>query len=264
MGRFIFDIKPKIKEPRGREMDSNRLRIFAKLVLNPPQLMAKTRFFLQISFYFLALLILTSAPALADDSARRLLALVDYISSDYKNAVQAGKVLNPNEYQEQLEFSRRSLELLHQLKQAENADRAHVEPDLKILLKHIENRADPKTVSDTAVSIEKKIMAAYGIVPYPRQLPSLAEGKQLFMENCAQYHGEAGKGDGPGRESMNPKQPPPANFTDPEFMSGLSPFRAFNAISFGVDKTAMASFAALSEAQRWQLGFYVLSLRFPQ
>ena len=125
MGRFIFDIKPKIKEPRGREMDSNRLRIFAKLVLNPSQLMAKTRFFLQISFYSLALLILTSAPALADDSARRLLALVDYISSDYKNAVQAGKVLNPNEYQEQLEFSRRSLELLHQLKQAENADRAH-------------------------------------------------------------------------------------------------------------------------------------------
>ena len=63
---------------------------------------------------------------------------------------------------------------------------------------------------------------------------------------------------------MNPKQPVPANFTDAEFMSGLSPFKALNAISFGVENTAMASFAALSEDQRWQLAFYVLSLRFSQ
>jgi high-affinity iron transporter len=61
---------------------------------------------------------------------------------------------------------------------------------------------------------------------------------------------------------MNPKNPPPANFTDAEFMAGLSPFKAFNAISFGVENTAMASFAALSEEQRWQVAFYVLSLRF--
>jgi high-affinity iron transporter len=61
---------------------------------------------------------------------------------------------------------------------------------------------------------------------------------------------------------MNPKTPPPANFTDGEFMAGLSPFKAFNAISFGVENTAMASFAALSEEQRWQVAFYVFSLRF--
>ena len=61
---------------------------------------------------------------------------------------------------------------------------------------------------------------------------------------------------------MNPKTPPPANFTDGEFMAGLSPFKAFNAVSFGVENTAMASFAALSEEQRWQVAFYVLSLRF--
>ena len=54
----------------------------------------------------------------------------------------------------------------------------------------------------------------------------------------------------------------PANFTDAEFMAGLSPFKAFNAVSFGVENTAMASFAALSEEQRWQVAFYVLSLRF--
>jgi high-affinity iron transporter len=54
----------------------------------------------------------------------------------------------------------------------------------------------------------------------------------------------------------------PANFTDPERMAGLSPFKAFNTASFGIDGTAMASFAALSEEQRWQVAFYVFSLRF--
>ena len=61
---------------------------------------------------------------------------------------------------------------------------------------------------------------------------------------------------------MNPKTPAPANFIDPERMAGLSPFKAFNTASFGVEGTAMASFAALSEEQRWQVAFYVMSLRF--
>jgi high-affinity iron transporter len=63
---------------------------------------------------------------------------------------------------------------------------------------------------------------------------------------------------------MNPKNPEPANFTDPDRMAGLSPFKAYNTASFGIEGTAMASFAAFSEEQRWQLAFYVLSLRFSQ
>src|ERR1043166_2166806 len=218
---------------------------------------------ISISLILFTLLAFGNVAAQAeDDTAKKLLALIDYIGGDYKNAVEAGKVRNPNEYQEQLEFARRSLELFDQVKKADS-DKASIESDLKVLVKHVEDKADPKTVTAIAHGIEKKIIDAYGIVPYPRQLPSLAAGRQLFMENCAQCHGPTGKGDGPGRESMNPKQPLPANFTDAEFMAGLSPFKAFNAISFGVDNTAMASFAALSEAQRWELAFYVLSLRFP-
>ncbi|HWH76250.1 MAG TPA: cytochrome c/FTR1 family iron permease, partial [Candidatus Binatus sp.] len=100
------------------------------------------------------------------------------------------------------------------------------------------------------------------IVPYPRRIPALADGQKIYAENCAQCHGATGKGDGSGRESMNPKTPLPANFTDPERIGGLSPFKAFNTASFGVEGTAMASFAALSEDQRWQVAFYVFSLRF--
>ena len=208
--------------------------------------------------------LLAASTALADESAKRLLALIDYIDSDYKNAVQAGKILNASEYQEQLEFSKRVMELFQQLKQVDKSDKAGIEGDLKILVNQIESKAAPKAVSGTATVIGKKIRDTYNIIPHPRQLPSFEAGKKLFAENCAQCHGETGKGDGPSRATMNPKQPLPANFTDPEFADGLSPFKAFNAISFGVENTAMASFAALSEEERWQLAFYVLSLGFSE
>jgi high-affinity iron transporter len=217
-------------------------------------------------FWVPALLILlflfACSTAYATDEARRLVALLDYLGSDYKNAVQDGKIVNQDEFGEMQEFSKRSLELLKQLKETDKTDKAGIEPTLKSLADQIEKQADPKAVAELANDAKQKLIATYSIVPYPRQLPSLASGRAIYLENCAQCHGEAGKGDGPSRATMNPKNPPPANFTDAEFMAGLSPFKAFNAISFGVENTAMASFAALSEEQRWQVAFYVLSLRF--
>ena len=107
------------------------------------------------------------------------------------------------------------------------------------------------------------LIKTYSIATYPNALPNFAGAKPVYMQNCAQCHGDSGKGDGPGRESMNPKTPPPANFTDADFMAGLSPFKVYNTTTFGIDNTAMASFAALPDDQRWQVAFYVMALRFP-
>ncbi|HXV80335.1 MAG TPA: cytochrome c/FTR1 family iron permease [Candidatus Binatia bacterium] len=209
------------------------------------------------------LALLTNSPSLwAADEANRVLALIDYIGGDYRNAVQGGKVINADEYQEMTEFSTRALELFDQLKTSEGGDKAGIEKELRALAEHIKNKSGEDKVPDLAQQIKDRLIKTYSIVTYPKALPNYDVAKTIYLENCAQCHGETGKGDGPGRESMNPKTPPPANFTDAEFMAGLSPFKVYNTTTFGIDNTAMASFAALPDEQRWQVAFYVLALRF--
>lgn len=208
---------------------------------------------------FFCLLLLIPDSALAADEARKLVAVVDYIGGDYKNAVQAGKVIHQQEYQEMTEFSQRSLELAKQLPAAGKDD---IEQSVKRLAALIDQKADEKSVAELAREIKENLIKAHGIVTYPRSLPSLQAGKTIFHQNCAQCHGTTGKGDGPDRATMNPKEPPPADFTDSNLMDGLSPFKAFNVVSFGVEGTAMPNFSALIEEERWQAAFYILSLRF--
>lgn len=210
------------------------------------------------------LFLVANSPVLwAADEAKRVLALIDYIGGDYRNAVQGGKVINPDEYQEMNEFSTRSLQLFDQLKTTEGSDKAGIEKDLRALAAHIKNQSGEDAVPQLAQQIKDRLIKTYNIATYPKTLPNFDSARNIYRENCAQCHGESGKGDGPGRESMNPKTPPPANFTDAEFMAGLSPFKVYNTTTFGIDNTAMASFAALPDEQRWQAAFYVMALRFP-
>jgi len=62
----------------------------------PGTSMRSVFFFCPIVLFVLVLF--PSSSALADDTARKLLALIDYIGTDYKNAVQAGKIVNQDEY----------------------------------------------------------------------------------------------------------------------------------------------------------------------
>ena len=206
-----------------------------------------------------ALFIFVSAPARADDTANRLVALLDYVGGDYKNAVQNGKIASESEYREMKEFSARILELGGNLK---TPDREDVAPSLKQLAAAIDRKADADEVGRLARGVKENLIAKYGIATAPRRMPTFQAGRTVFAENCAECHGADGKGNGPSRATMNPKEPPPADFTGAELMEGLSPFKAFNVASFGVEGTAMPNFSALSDEQRWQAAFYLFSLRF--
>ena len=208
------------------------------------------------------LLFASSPPLLASDEAKRVLALIDYIGGDYRNAVQGGKIINQDEYQEMTEFSTRSLELFERLKESEGRDRAGIEKDLRAVALHIGQKSGEDVIPQLAQQIKDRLIATYKIVTHPKVLPSLETAKAVYDQNCAQCHGETGRGDGPAAETMQPKEPKPANFLDPDLMSGLSAFKAFNTTSFGIQGTGMPNFSALSEEARWEVGFYVLALRF--
>ncbi len=204
----------------------------------------------------------TASSAWAKDEEKKIGALVDYIGGDYKNAVRSGKVINQDEYKEMKEFSQRTLEVLDQLKAIEKEDKASIEPSLKKLAARIEQKEDEKAVVGLTQEIRNRLTTTYKIIPYPKTIPSFQAGSIVFTQNCAECHGPQGRGNGPSRQTMNPREPPPANFTDPETMTRLSPFKAFNTASFGVEGTAMPDFSALSEDERWQAAFFVFSLRF--
>jgi high-affinity iron transporter len=89
--------------------------------------------------------------------------------------------------------------------------------------------------------------------------PSLLDrGKDLFAKNCAQCHGDLGKGDGPAAISMSPR---PRNFTRPDgWTHGHDLAAIYITVSGGVKGTSMAPFDYLSKTNRMSLAHYVQSL----
>lgn len=51
------------------------------------------------------------------------------------------------------------------------------------------------------------ILGLAGLMLAAPMVANAADGATLFRSNCAGCHGRAGKGDGPGARSLNPKPP---------------------------------------------------------
>ncbi len=82
----------------------------------------------------------------------------------------------------------------------------------------------------------------------------IAEGRDLFAENCVGCHGEAG--DGSGLEGA-------ADFTDQEFMANEDPAEFFEKITDGVEGSAMPAWGAnFTEDQIWALVNYVWTFAY--
>ena len=86
---------------------------------------------------------------------------------------------------------------------------------------------------------------------------AIRQGRELFVVNCAQCHGDRGDGQGP-RAAVLVKQP--TDFTDPVWRAGAQPRAVFSAIRVGVQGSAMPAWPAFTEKETWDLVAYVLSL----
>ena len=95
----------------------------------------------------------------------------------------------------------------------------------------------------------------------------LLAGKDVYDRmQCAECHGPLGKGDGPsapGLEDDSGLPIVPRDFTDAaQFVGDSNPKGVYQTFTTGLDGTPMPSFADfLDEEQRWQLVWYVTSLR---
>jgi mono/diheme cytochrome c family protein len=95
--------------------------------------------------------------------------------------------------------------------------------------------------------------------PVAADAKSLAEGKELYTANCADCHGETGKGDGPMAAYTG--EPLPSDLTDAEWKHGSTDGEIFLVIHDGVENTGMRNFdKELTEQQIWHLVNYVKSL----
>lgn len=81
----------------------------------------------------------------------------------------------------------------------------------------------------------------------------LAQGKQIYDNQCAACHGSSGKGDGPAAAALNPK---PANLADKAFMQGMPVDCHFYLVSEGVKGTGMPPWKSLGDDNIWKVLIY--------
>ncbi|MBI3374823.1 MAG: cytochrome c/FTR1 family iron permease [Betaproteobacteria bacterium] len=211
-----------------------------------------------LAILLLALAVTIPRAALAQapgEAAQTVVHLLDYVGVDYPGFVRDGKVLNEQEYKEQVEFTRQVGELLAKLPPADGS--ARLAEDAAMLRKRIEAKAPGEEVSRLANALRWEVIAAYKLTVTPKRAPDFKLGAQRYAAVCAGCHGVQGRGDGPAAKDMKPA---PADFHGAWRMSQRSVYGLYSTISLGVGGTPMAAFQQLSEDERWALAFYVASL----
>ncbi len=196
------------------------------------------------------------APPRDGGDAQRLVALLDYVGSDYGRAVVDGRVVSEFEYDEQLRFVADAQGLARALG-AGAADTDRLMAGLADLDGRVRVRGDAGDVLRMSQLARAEAVRRFGLRTAPTARPNLERARLNYAQNCAVCHGPTGNGD---TERARTLDPPPAKFRDAERLAALSPYRVYNALTFGVQGTAMASFDTLSPAERWDLAFYVFRL----
>jgi len=180
-----------------------------------------------------------------------------YIEGDYAGAVDSdGSVTDIEEYQEQLSLVADAALLLADAGLAEGDAATRRVAELKAGLT---TREPPRVVERLAREARQALVENHGLVLTPRAPPDAALGARGYTNNgCATCHGEDGAA---STEAGALMEPPPANFLSGPRMRGVSPYRAFHAITHGIPGTAMSGYGSLSDAERWAMAFHVVGLR---
>ena len=187
---------------------------------------------------------------------RQILQLAEYIGVDYSEAVTEGSISNPDEFAEMQQFASIIIEKTNLLA---NDVPNSLTADALQLQQAIADKSSLDVIQGLSQKIRNQLLSQSPALVLPTQLLAKENVKQLFIENCSTCHGDLGQGDGPLAKSLSPE---PTNFTDQERALNRSLLGLYDAISDGLDGSAMRAFSELNDQQRWSLAFYVGSLAF--
>ncbi|MBK9259665.1 MAG: FTR1 family protein [Polyangiaceae bacterium] len=225
-----------------------------------------SRRILAILFAFAIVILSREHVARADElaapeiEAQRLVHVLGYVGADYGVAVEGGAITNEDEYKEQISLLDDGAKIAERIAPARSASAKDVDvPALVARVRKLVNeKAAASDVEAATTAARQAIIGAYQLSEAPAQAPVLERGQKLFAQNCAVCHGTLGRADTPQATLLKPA---PTNFWDPEIADAMTPFRVANTVRFGVQGTAMVPFSQLTDADRWDLAFYVVSLR---
>ena len=195
----------------------------------------------------------------ANAEVRQVWKLLDYLAVDYAGAVDNGAVSSESEYAEMKEFAATAVTRMSALPPRDG------QPELikqaEQLRASIGALASPADINRMAHSVADNLLAVYPVPMVPSKTPDLAHGKVLYESQCVACHGLQGGGDGPAAKALDP---PPIAFTDQERARERSLFSLYEVISQGLADTPMISFqATFTDAERWDLAFYVSTFASP-
>nr|WP_243451547.1 cytochrome c/FTR1 family iron permease [Pacificimonas flava] len=123
----------------------------------------------------------------------------------------------------------------------------------------IANKEPAERVGRFARALAASLLTAYPVPLAPSQAPDLVRARTIFAQNCASCHGAAGSAPPAAMQALDP---PPIDFTDIDRARQRSAFGLYQVITQGLEGTSMASFASLSDEDRWALAFYAGSIAF--
>ena len=193
--------------------------------------------------------------ASAMEASQRVVFLLQYLATDYERAVQNGQIVDSLEYDEMQRFAGHAIKIYQSTAGAQSQTLNKLR-QLEGLIAARAALPEIRRICDEAIAIlvkEKNLPVA------PQRTLSIDYGRGLFQEHCTPCHGLLGAGDGAAADTLNPQ---PRDFTDPERLNVCTPWQFYQAITFGVEGTAMPSFSeALDSRVRWNLAFYLMTLR---
>ena len=183
---------------------------------------------------------------------RQLMQMAEYIGVDYSAAVADGKIINKDEYAEMQEFSQLLLERGKGLPASEKSEA--IERQAQSLTRAINDKAGLAEVQKHTAELRQSLLELSPQLSLPSRLLPPEETAAIYQQNCVTCHGVEGRGDGVLAAQL---EPAPTDFYDRERADNRSLLGLYDAISNGIDGTAMTAFKALNDQQRWSLAFYV-------